>query len=155
MSYGFDLFPGDDKYDEDEVLDLLKSADQDDVDVAALEARNQKIITAILQQHSHFETFTDDFIYQLLSDAGIQIYLSRRSLGIGVSLPYWYEDGEGQQVFAELKQCLQLIQSITQYPIYDSQIDKVIDLNQDWGEVLSSYGFGVDFVRKYMEDNNY
>ncbi len=76
-------------------------------------------------------------INSLEGNNGIQIELYEDE--ICISAPYWHARRKARATFQEIWEYLQVIQRESGFVIYDSQLDKILDLSQGYQESLSMY----------------
>jgi hypothetical protein len=80
-----------------------------------------------------------DFIELDLPAHGIQITMFERE--IGLSVPYWYEGEEAQEVLALVGEAINVIRGVSGWAVYDPQLEReitnVADLAQA-GDALSA-----------------
>ncbi len=151
MSYDFDLFELEPDADLHETMDAHEQAF-----VAREEAktphfftnkakeRNQAIIAALKLKDPNL----DGRLIATANMEAIEIDAGEKGDGIQISLysdegsltvPYWHKAERAHAVFLEIWDYLRIVQQITAFVIYDSQLDQVIDLETDFENVLSAY----------------
>jgi len=68
---------------------------------------------------------------------GIQIALFDDEASI--SVPYWHSGDKANKTFQEIWEYLEIITRETGYLVYDPQFGRILNLSQDFAEVLSRY----------------
>ncbi len=58
---------------------------------------------------------------------------------IEVNLPYLAQGAEAHRAIRQLIDCMKAIEDCTPYRTYDPQLDRVLDLNNDFDEVVATY----------------
>ncbi|HIC87842.1 MAG TPA: hypothetical protein EYP04_00315 [Anaerolineae bacterium] len=69
--------------------------------------------------------------------SGIQIILYDDRAELHV--PYWHGGEEAEEVFREVWTCLGTLQEERRYAIYDPQLDRILDLDADFDDVVARY----------------
>lgn len=54
--------------------------------------------------------------------------------------PYWYKDRPATNVFSEIWKYLRVMRDIADYEIYDPQLDRIIDLEEDLDNAIRCDG---------------
>lgn len=81
-------------------------------------------------------------------DNGIQITLYDDSADIAV--PYWHDSDAAHCVFEEVWQYLTILAEHGGFEVYDPQLDRMLDLANDRGEVTMTYSRVMDQVGKTL-----
>lgn len=76
---------------------------------------------------------------------GIQISLFPNEAGLTV--PYWHQGQKAHEVFLQIWDYLKTIQQLTNFAIYDPQLGRILHLEVDFDNVLSTYLGAMDKVK--------
>jgi hypothetical protein len=126
---------------------------------AEKEARKRKIVEAIRRTGIELEVFERDF-EALAAKDGITVEAARarhRHIelnpvdektpyqltlyddSVGVCIAYWHSGEKARREWSELWRILGAIQQVTGYAIYDSQLGRELDLEQDFDKVVGDF----------------
>lgn len=81
-----------------------------------------------------FQTGDDAFQIVILSD------------GLAVHIPYWYEGDDARRMLRRVWRVLKVAQQTLSAVPFDPQLDRALDLDRDFREVVAAYGGAVDFT---------
>lgn len=76
-------------------------------------------------------------------EGGNGIQISLYSDSVAITVPYWHSGPDAARVFKEIWSYLGLLQLQSEYLIYDSQLDAILDLDKDFDKVLAVYSLVV------------
>lgn len=85
----------------------------------------------------------DDGASQTGDDAFQIVILSD---GLAVHIPYWYEGDDARRVLRRVWRVLEVAQQTLSAVPFDPQLDRALDLDRDFREVVAAYGGAVDFT---------
>jgi hypothetical protein len=134
MSYDLDLFRP--QTGIDPITTIEQAALHND---SAQHEANQNLLDVLVKDNQEFRVEkTDAAIHVMESQHGIKISLYHS--GGHVNIPYWHTDEKAQRlVFWDVRRYLRLIQSETAYAIYDSQLGRMVSVEQDMPAIIASY----------------
>ena len=146
MSYDLDLFELPPNADPEEILaEITERADRRAMTSThdeSLRQRMLKLAEALQQANPEFE------VSDVISGGGLELNGPEDSNGIqimlfdesaGVSVPYWHKGEKAYEVFREIWTYLRIIEEKAGYVTYDSQVGHVLDLDNDFDDVVGTY----------------
>lgn len=100
---------------------------------------NHTLITVLEKDNPEFHMQKTDAVIGIIEHThGIKISLYYN--GGQVNIPYWHSDQQVQRlVFWNVRRYLRLIQSETDYAIYDPQLGRVVTIESDMSAIMASY----------------
>ena len=75
---------------------------------------------------------------------GLQIQLFDKT--VSVAIPYWHRGEKAETTWSEIWKCLQVCRDTGGLAVYDPQLDRVLDLENDRDAVLQMYAQGMQFT---------
>jgi hypothetical protein len=83
---------------------------------------------------------------------GIQISLFPDE--VGITVPYWHEGDAAREVFQQIWDYLGVVQQMTHYVIFDPQLGRLVELEEDYEEVLAAYLGTMNYIDNLYFDEN-
>jgi hypothetical protein len=171
MSYDFRLFVAQPGVDPLETAQSEADEECEEINpgplVTAKEVRKRTIADALLKANSDLTVFQFGFEEIAKSQSisvdevklrfrhielngpddgpGIQIVLFDD--GASLTVPYWHKDQKAKTVFAQIWECLTVIQHVGGYQIYDPQLERIVHLASDLEKVTGRYS---DVMKRVM-----
>jgi len=146
MSYDLTLFHPPPGHDPLIIAQARFASDEDEPNSAPPDptwpACRTSAIAALQQIHPHLTTLGDPpHGLNSSEEDGIRIGLYDETAS--VSMAYWHTGHRAIEVWRRAWSYLGILQSVGQLVTYDSQLDKILDLDQDFGIVLDAYDSGL------------
>ena len=147
MSYDISLFRKlEGKTVQESAAEVLES-DVNSLDPVSFSEQRKNLSERLMEENPSFKKNSSDTFTEFTDiETGIQIDIDPNQ--VSVSVPYWHNDAEAKQVFADVLRYLEIIQKETGYSIYDPQTEREIQLNGDVGQFLNTYSSTIELIAK-------
>lgn len=157
MSYDLDLFELPPGAEPEETIEAITKRAERRAEAGegdeAFERRMRMLADALQATNPEFE------VSDVISKGGLELNGPEDSNGIqimlfdesaAVTVPYWHKGEKAREVFREIWTYLRIIQEKAGYVTYDPQAGHVLDLKNDFDEVVGTYAPMSEWFPKFV-----